>query len=87
MNRKELKELLDFDGKNFIWRERKPEQFNGVFYKDNIAKIWNKRYSGKKAGTIHIDDYGNKRTRISIKSKKYYQKKLIKLWNGEINEY
>mgnify|MGYP001593560710 CR=1 FL=1 len=62
--------LLRYDNGNLYWLPR-----------DNISKQWNKRYAGKKAGTLKKEGY----IQVKLEDKISYAHRIIwEMFNGEI---
>lgn len=58
------------------WKERPAHHFGS----NMVCKRWNKRYSGKKAGTIHKNQNGKKYITISIFNKRFFAHRVIWLF-------
>lgn len=78
---KTVRELMDYCPQTgvFTWRSRPLESFKSL----KSWKIWNKRFSGKKAGTVFANSNGYKRVTIRLLGTRYLAHRLAFLHMGE----
>lgn len=76
-------ELISYDTQSgvAVWKERDLSLFHDL----RACKIWNSRFKGKVAGSIHTDDTGRKCLHLSFKNKKYKGHRVFwEIINGSI---
>lgn len=80
MNWNSLLNYLPLDGVA-VWKER-PQS---LFASKRAFTIWNKRFRGKVAGSLHVDNTGHRTIHIGFKGKKYKAHRVFwEMVNGAI---
>lgn len=77
-----VKELLDYDPETgvFTWKIRDTIWFPTA----RSHKIWNSRFSGKRAGWVYTGSTGYQCRQIAIRGQKFYEHRIAWLWmNGD----
>lgn len=78
-----LSELLEYNHETgvLVWKERGIRCFGSIRSKN----VWNAKYAGKEAGSIHTDGTGRKCIHVSINNRKHKGHRICwELINGPI---